>query len=68
LSTGPATGLQTRRQSAIAKKASAIDPSDTAILRLFGWDWLKSGKVSEAVCYFTHAVQLNSRLHDARLA
>lgn len=54
------------RSLQLLSEAYRIDPNDTAILGLFGWDYLKSGKPSEAIPYFERSLRLNSRLGDAR--
>ncbi len=48
-------------------RAYIIDPNDTAILTLFGWDYLKLGKPDKARPYFDRALTLNPRLEDTRL-
>ncbi|MBZ5565427.1 MAG: tetratricopeptide repeat protein [Acidobacteriia bacterium] len=48
-------------------QAYVIDPNDTAILTLFGWDYLKLGKPDKARPYFDRALVLNPQLVDTRL-
>ncbi len=55
------------RSLELLQKAYDRDPNDTAILRLFGWNYLKSGKPAEAMPYFTRALRLNPQLEEARL-
>jgi tetratricopeptide (TPR) repeat protein len=51
----------------LLRRAYLINPNDTAILTLFGWDYLKSGRAKEAEPYFHRALLLNPHLEDTRL-
>lgn len=54
------------RSLLLLKRAYRVDPNDTAILRLFGWDYLKLGQPSEGIAYFARALRLDPKLDDAR--
>lgn len=55
------------RSLQLLRAAYQIDPNDTAILTLIGWDFLKTGNASKALPYFGRALRLNPSLEDARL-
>ena len=46
--------------------AYRIDPNNTAILTLFGWNYLKWGKPSQAIPYFARSLNLNPSLDEPR--
>ena len=54
------------RSVQLLNEAYRIDPNDTAILGLFGWDYLKSGKPSEAIPFFERSLRLNPKLDEPR--
>src|SRR3990170_430538 len=54
------------RSLELVSEAYRIDPNDTAILRLIGWNHLKLGRTSEALPLFSRALRLNPDLDDAR--
>ena len=54
------------RSLQLLNEAYRIDPNDTAILGLFGWDYLKSGKPSEAIPFFERSLRLNPKLDEPR--
>lgn len=54
------------RSLELLQAAYRIDPNDTAILTLLGWNHLKSGKPSEGIPYFARSLRLNPKLDDAR--
>ncbi len=51
----------------LLSRAYVIDPNDTAILTLFGWDYLKLGLPGKARAYFDRGLVLNPTLEDTRL-
>jgi len=59
-------GQNYQRSLELLQEAYRIDPNDTAILTLFGWDYLKSGTPAAAIPYFARSLRLNPKLDDAR--
>jgi len=55
------------RSLELLRKAYRIDPNDSAMLRLLGWNYLKKGAYPEAVANFSRALRLNPKLDDARM-
>lgn len=51
----------------LLQEAYRIDPNDTSILVLFGWNYLKLGKPLEAIPYMTRSLRLDPKLNEARL-
>jgi tetratricopeptide (TPR) repeat protein len=47
--------------------AYLIDPNDTSVLTLLGWNYLKKGEFNEAEPYFSRALRLNPNLPEPRL-
>ena len=54
------------RSLQLLQSAYRIDPNNTAVLTLYGWDYLKSGKPSVAIPYFNRSLRLNPRLDEPR--
>jgi hypothetical protein len=60
-------GRNYERSIKLLQEAYRIDPNDTSILMLFGWNYLKLGKPSVAIPYLTRSLRLDPSLDEARL-